>query len=171
MTIQLIAEHDVSGVSMDMIAERAGVSKATIYRRWSSRDELIAEAMRYMQRPGASPDTGSLRRDLEILLLELVDYLNRPDEGRVMMALLNGALRSRELAKIRKSAADDARSAYKLAIDRAIARGEVDAKVNVRLMTDMLISPFLHQRLVENSKARKRDIAPVVDAVIKGFAR
>ena len=41
LTFQLIADHDVSGVSVDMVAARAGVSKATIYRRWRSREELI----------------------------------------------------------------------------------------------------------------------------------
>jgi AcrR family transcriptional regulator len=170
-TIQLIAEHDVSGVSVDMIAERAGMSKATIYRRWPSRSELITEAMRYTRRPGVNPDTGSLRGDLQALLAELLEYLNRPDGSRIMMSLLNGAMRTPELAEIRKSAASDARSAYKIAIERGIKRGELDKPINTRLMIDMLIAPFLYQRLVENTKARRSDVDQIIDAALTAFGR
>ena len=170
-TIRLIAEHDVSGISIDMVAERAGVSKATIYRRWASRSDLIAEALRYTRRPGANPNTGTLRGDLRELLIELVGYLNRPEGGRVMIALLNAAIRSPELAKIRDEADRDARLAYKKVIDRAIERGELDKAVDTRLMTDILIAPFLYQRLVEGTEARKNEIDRMIDTVIAGFER
>jgi phosphopantetheine adenylyltransferase len=78
-------------------------------------------------------------------------------------------MRTPALDDIRKSAATDARGAYKLVIDRARKRGEIALTVNIRLMTDMLISPFLYQRLIENTKARKREIRQVIDAVIAAF--
>src|SRR6478735_7120611 len=51
------------GLTMESVRERAGVGKATIYRRWSSKEELVRDAIAYMHDDVAAPDTGSLRGD------------------------------------------------------------------------------------------------------------
>ena len=129
----------------------------------------MVEALTYMRRPGANPDTGSLREDLTILLKELAEFLNRADGGRVFVSFLNAAIRDEKLAAVRRAAAEDARAAYKAAITRAIKRGELDKKVNVRLFTDMLISPFLYHRIVDNTIARQSDVPRIIDAVLTAF--
>lgn len=169
ITRVLIAELDVSGVTVDLIAEKAGVSKTTIYRRWQSRDELILEAIMSLRRPEMDPDTGSLRQDLTILLLELVDFLNNPEGGRVHASFLNAAVRSPKLAAINRDERKRTRANYERAIHRAIARKEIRKDANVRLMIDLLISPFLLRRLVENASARKSDIAAVLDIVLSSY--
>lgn len=171
ITIELIAQRDVSGVTMDLVAERAGVSKPTLYRRWPSRDALILDAIVRLHRPGGEPGTGSIRTDLALLLRELVDFLNRPEKGKVHAAFLNAAVRNPELAALNRAETKKARSSYERAIKRAIERGELVKNTNIRLMIDMLISPFLYCRLVENVDARKADIHPVIDIVLAAFAR
>ena len=66
-TIDVLAEHGVSGATVDEVAERAGVSKATIYRHWGSRARLIHAAISSLDGPYVEPDTGSLRDDLAAL--------------------------------------------------------------------------------------------------------
>ena len=167
LTFQLIADHDVSGVSVDMIAARSGVSKATIYRRWRSREELIQATIDGMRRPARDPDTGSLRGDLAALLEELVEFLNRPVAGKVFAAFLNAAVRNPELSALNREMTRDVRSVYERAIQRAIERKELVSDVDVRLLIDMLISPFLYRLLVDNADARTADIEPVIDMILK----
>ena len=169
LTFQLIADHDVSGVSVDMIAARSGVSKATIYRRWPSREALIQATIDSLRRPAKDPDTGSLRGDLTVLLGELVEFLNRPVGGKVFAAFMNAAVRNPNLAALNREMTRDARSVYETVIRRAIMRGELDKTVDVQLLTDILISPFLYRLLVDNSEARPEDVAPVIDMAIKAF--
>lgn len=169
ITFHLIAEHDVSGVTVDMVAAKAGVSKATIYRRWESRTALLAEAMTRLRRPGVSPDTGSLRDDLAKLLKVLVDFLNRPDTGRVFASFINAAVRDPELAALQKEISKGARLDYEQVLQRSIARGELAAEVDMQFMIDLLIAPFLYQGIVEHAKVRPRDIERVVDAVLTAF--
>jgi AcrR family transcriptional regulator len=169
ITVQLIAEHDVSGISVDMIAEKAGVSKATIYRRWSSRDELIYDAMSLIEYPQAQPDTGSLRGDLAVLLKGLVVFLNRPDGGRVYAAFLNTAMRDAKLSALRRKIARKARSNYEAVIRRAIERGELRRDTDIKLLIDMLIAPFIYRRIADNSKARPSEVPAVIDIAIASF--
>lgn len=169
LTFQLIADHDVSGVSVDMIAARAGVSKATIYRRWRSREELIQATIDGMRRPARDPDTGSLRGDLTVLLGELVEFLNRPVGGKVFAAFLNAAVRNPDLAALNREMTDDVRSVYEAVIRRAVARGELEQDLDVRLVIDMLIAPFIYRLLVDNAEARPQDVEPVIDLIVRAY--
>jgi AcrR family transcriptional regulator len=168
IAIQLIAQNDISGMTVDKVAEKSGVSKATIYRRWRSRDALIFDAITYMHRPVADPDTGSLREDLTILIKELVAFLNRPDGGKVFASFLNASVRNPNLSKLQQQISKGARAGYEKAIGLAIRRGELPENVNVRLMIDIIISPFLF-RIIENTVARQSDIQPVIDVALAAF--
>ena len=168
-TIKLIAEHDVSGISVDMVAETTGVSKATIYRRWPSREILIYEALSYIEYPENNPDTGSVREDLAVLLRGLVGFLNRPDDGKVYAAFLNAAIRDTKLAALRREVARKARLDYEKVIVRAIERGELSAGTNVRLLVDILIAPFVYRRIGDNTNARLSDVKRIIDIALASF--
>lgn len=168
-TIQLIAEHDLSGVTVDMVADTAGVSKATIYRRWPSREDLFFEALSYMRYPQADPDTGSLREDLTVLLKGLVHFLNRPDGGKVYAAFLNAAIRDSKLAALRREVARSARADYERVLFRGIERGEIASDINMRLVIDILTAPFIYRRLGDNMNARLSDVSRVIDVVLAAY--
>lgn len=168
-TIQLIAELDVPGVSVDMVAERAGVSKATIYRRWPSRDDLMFEAMTYIKYPQADPDTGSVKADLAILLSDLVHFLNRPDGGKVYASFLNAALRNSKLAELRSEVSRKARIVYRTAIERGISRGELRSDTKTNLLIEILIAPFVYRRVGSPEDVPEDIIADVIDIALSGF--
>lgn len=170
-TIDLIAEQGVAGVAVDTVAARAGVSKATIYRHWGSRARLIHAAISSLQRPFVEPDTGSLREDLTFLLQQLVWYLDRPDTGRVLPSFMEAAARDPELDALRQQTIREARAVYERVIGRGIERGELPTDVDVRLVIDLAMSPFIYRRVVAQSSVQPADIAPVVDAVLAAFSR
>ena len=81
--IDLVAEIGYDAMSIEAVAARAKSSKATIYRRWPGKAELVAEAMRRRSRAGPRglPDTGSLRGDLLALVQRMFDGMNGVDGG------------------------------------------------------------------------------------------
>jgi AcrR family transcriptional regulator len=171
ITIQLIAEYDISGVTVDMVAEMAGVSKATIYRKWPSRADLIYDALAYVPRPGGNPDTGSLRGDLSILLGDLVAYLEQPQAGRVFASFLNAAVRNPQLGALRQQTTKAARASYEQVLQRAVARGELADDVDILFLVDTIISPFLYHSMVDPTATQPRPVQPVIDMILKAFAR
>jgi AcrR family transcriptional regulator len=77
--LQVLAESGYTGLTMDAVASTAGVGKATIYRRWRTKSDLVADAVAELsQLIVTAPDTGSLEGDLRVLLRWLVDAVNGP---------------------------------------------------------------------------------------------
>jgi AcrR family transcriptional regulator len=171
VTIDLIAEHGVSGVAVDTVAATAGVSKATIYRHWGSRARLIHAAISSQQQPFVEPDTGSLRDDLSVLLQQMVWYLNRPETGRILPSFIDAAARDPELEALRQQTIREAREVYERVIRRGIERGELPEGVDVRLVTDLAMSVFIYRRVVDQSPIDPADIGPLGDTVLAATAR
>ncbi|XVQ14606.1 TetR/AcrR family transcriptional regulator [Spirillospora sp. CA-255316] len=167
-TLDLIAEHGVTAVTVEAVADRSGVSRPTIYRRWGSRDSLIRASYSWMLRSPAEMDTGSVRGDLIALLRQLVGYLNRV---RVFPSLMEAAARDPELAAMREEAERGARVTYERVLRRGVERGELPADVDVRLFTELVVSPFVYRRVVGQAEIDPASIEPVVDAVLAAFSR
>ncbi|MGH2910532.1 MAG: helix-turn-helix domain-containing protein, partial [Solirubrobacteraceae bacterium] len=72
-TLVVLAEHGYDGMTIDMVAARAGSARATVYRRWPTKAELVLEAVARMSRDDVGddplPDTGSLRGDMTAMIL------------------------------------------------------------------------------------------------------
>jgi AcrR family transcriptional regulator len=169
-TLAVIAEQGVMGISVDAVAARAGVSKATIYRHWGSRARLIHAAISSLQPPMVEPDTGSLRDDLVVLLTSLVDYFDSPTIARVFPSLLDAAVRDPELAALHQETLRMGRASFERVVHLAIARGEVPADVDVHLVVDLARAPIIYRRVVAQTPVLASDIAPVVDAVLAAFS-
>lgn len=169
-TIDLVAEHGVSGLTVDAVAARAGVGKATIYRHWGSRARLVHDAVSCMKDPLEEPDTGSLRGDLISLVRQVVKYLRQDDTARVLPSLLDAAVREPELAELRIESIRHRRSLFERAVQRAVERGELPEDVETQLLIDLVVAPFFYRRLMALSQVRASDVEPVVDAVLRAFS-
>jgi AcrR family transcriptional regulator len=170
-TIDVLAAQGVTGATVDAVAARAGVSKATIYRHWGSRARLIHAAISSLEGPEVEPDTGSLREDLTVLLRHLVDYFNRPDIGRIFPSFIDAASRDRELADLHEQTMRRARAAFEPVVRRGIARGELPEDLDVDLFVDLVRAPLIYRRAVARLPVRTTDIEPVVDIVLGAFSR
>ena len=138
--IGLVAEQGFNGTSMDEVAERAGVSKATIYRRWPSKDALIIDAHRSMLDDAGPTDTGSLRGDLFALLDRVADALEDERIAGMMQASVGEMLTNPELSTVFREQVLLPRLALVGEIfNRARARGEVGAHVDWRTLAYALI--------------------------------
>jgi AcrR family transcriptional regulator len=87
--LTVLADAGYAGLTMDAVATEAGVGKATIYRRWRAKSDLVADAVRSLHAdPDTTPDTGSLQEDLCILVHGLVAAVNGP-LGAATLSLLS----------------------------------------------------------------------------------
>jgi AcrR family transcriptional regulator len=164
--LDLVAEHGVSGLTVDAVAARAGVGKQTIYRHWGSRARLIHTAISCMADVDEIPDTGSLRGDVIALLDQLVAFLARSDAGRVLPSLIDAAERDEELAELRAVNTAQRRATFEHVLRRAIERGELAADVDLELLIDLLAGPFFYRRLVGRRTIEVGEVAPLVDFVL-----
>jgi len=168
-TLDVIAEQGVMGISVDTVAARSGVSKATIYRHWGSRARLIHAAISSLQPPAIEPDTGSVRGDLLALLTSLVDYFDSPTVARVFPSFLDAAVRDPELRELRQETLRMGRASFERVVRMGIARGELPDDVDVHLVVDLARAPVIYRRVVAQTPVRTPDIAPIVDAVLAAF--
>ncbi|MFG1696353.1 TetR/AcrR family transcriptional regulator [Nonomuraea sp. NPDC049309] len=126
-TLDELTEVGYAGLTMEGVAERARASKASLYRRWPSRIELVMDAVyRSLPAPGSVPDTGNLRDDLVALLSITAEALHGP-AGEALRGLLGEALRGESpLGAIRRNTQGRARRLMEEVVQRAVERGEVD---------------------------------------------
>ena len=170
-TIRVIAEQGVTGATVDAVAARAGVSKATIYRHWGSRARLIHGAISSLEGPYVETEGNSVREDLTVLLWHLVEFFNRPDIGHVFASFIDAAARDPELAELHQQTMARARASFEQVVRRGIRRGELPADLDVGLFIDVVRAPFIYRRVVAQSPVRPADIEPVVDLVLGAFSR
>jgi AcrR family transcriptional regulator len=122
--LQLMAEHGVRDLRMDDVAERAGVGKATIYRRYRSKDELVSDAVATLVNEIVIPDTGSTRADLTALMMQAVELYSGQLAARLMPAVLEEARRNPELAStVRDQFLSGRRAALSAVLKRGVSRG------------------------------------------------
>ena len=160
-----LAEHGFRGLTMDGVARRAGVGKSAIYRRWPSKVEMTAEALRTLSVSAAAvPDTGSLDGDLLALLTEIRSWLDDSRIRRVYPDLLAEAQRNPVLAEaLMDYVGRPRRARAQVVLDRAAERGELAAAADQDLMLDALAA-LVFWRLIALSR-------PATDEHLRRVAR
>jgi AcrR family transcriptional regulator len=143
-TLAGVAEQGYDRLSMDDIASRAGVGKAAIYRRWPSKAVVVADAIAHWRRrlgPVESPNTGSLRGDIDALVAAVPD-LNDAELNtiQVIIGVATAAMHNPVLA----AALDDLvlaipRQVVRSVLDRAVTRGEIPAGRDLSLIPDVAL--------------------------------
>lgn len=164
---ELLGEVGYDRMSMDAVAARARASKATIYRAWENKPELVMEALtqRYGDTPDA-PDTGSLRGDLTSLLTAACTVVNG-DDGAIVMGLLTAASRDADLARtMHRVLYDMKHPLYETMLGRAVARGEVPAGTDAHLLHELVHALVLTKRLQGSEALDEAYVARVVDRVL-----
>ena len=171
---ELLLARGLSAVSMDAVAERAGVSKATIYRWWPTKETLALDAL-YTEWAAARPhprDTGSLRGDLLSLLRPWARLAGSWPYGRVVAALLTEAQTDPVFAaEYRERFVEPRRQQAREIFRRAIERGEIPADTKVEVALDLLYGPLYHRLLHGHAPLNDRFVREVIDMVLDGVRR
>jgi AcrR family transcriptional regulator len=142
--LQAVAEHGFDKMSIEDVAARAGVGKAAIYRRWSSKAEVVAEAIARWRRtlgPVQPPNTGSLRGDIDALLAAVPDLDDADVKTiNVIMGVATAATRNPVLAAaLDELVLSQPRRMISVVLDQAVARGEILASRDLSLVPDVAL--------------------------------
>jgi AcrR family transcriptional regulator len=171
-TLDLIAELGVYEFRTEDVAARAGVGKGAIYRRYRSKDDLVAAAIAALvSEEIAVPDTGSTREDLLVLMLEAVELYRGSLAGRLMPNLIGAIARKPELARaVRDGFLAGRRAALSEVLRRGVERGDLRPDLDVELALDVLAGPLFYRLLVTGGPIDEQLAEGVADLILRGFA-
>lgn len=144
-----IVEVGYGRLSFEAVADRAGVHKTTLYRRWPTRETLVIEALlAQSERTVPVPDTGSVRADLRLVLHGVVGNLTSPRGSALARTLLGEAGHSPEIAELTRQFWGERYALVEQIIRRAVERGELPESANAEQLIESLIGPLYLRALV-----------------------
>ncbi|CAM5458489.1 TetR/AcrR family transcriptional regulator [Streptomyces aurantiogriseus] len=166
--LDLLREVGYDALTMDAVAARTRSSKATLYRQWGGKAELVVKAMRH-SKPGriADVDTGSLRGDLHTLVT-LEDDCTMERNSSLMRALAMAVHSNPDLMRAFKELlVEPEMDEFKRVMQRAIDRGEVRADCPAReYIVHMLVGAFATRTLIDDLPPTQEFLRSYIDAVV-----
>jgi len=176
--LELMAEHGVEGFRTDDVADRAKVGKATIYRRYRSKDELVAAAVEALvseitvPHEGLTREEGSTREELLALMRGAVDLYTGELAAGLMPSLVAAMRKSPELARtVREGFVAGRRAELREVLERGVARGDLVSDLDFELALDVLGGPLFYRLLITGGPIDERLAHGVVELILTGFAR
>jgi len=170
-TLELLVEAGYGSLTMEAVRTRAGVGKATIYRRWASKEELVRDAIVFLHDEFDTPDTGSLRGDYEALATVVRASASRGG-ATLMPRLLGEAVNDPELFAIfRANLVEPRRAALRAVLARAVARGEIRGDIDLELILDLFAGPAVYRMLITaGDMSQMFSPEEQLDALMNGLA-
>lgn len=171
-TGKLLAERGYTATSIETIARRAGVGKATIYRRWRSKEELVVELLSHVA-AGVEPvpDLGDTRSELLRLVSEASEHLKRTPTGGIIQGLASELSRNPKLSRlVRERVISLRRAEVGKVLGRGIARGDLRADTDAEIAHELLIGPAYYHLLLGGKQLDTQFAGRIVDAFLRGAA-
>ncbi len=169
--LDLLAEGStIEALSIEAIAARAGVGKATIYRRWSGKDALMRDALSRLKGVLAQPAGRSLREDL-VLLVGAVGRHIDPRAAKIMPCLVPEVHRSPDHFQVYQSVIEPRRQLMREVLRRGVRSGELRADLDIEVAMALLTGPMLVQRMLRWNAELDEESLPgrIVDGVLDGI--
>ena len=171
-TLELLATEGYANLTMSGVATQAGVSTATLYRRWTSKLDLVIAVLQARAEERPVPDTGSLRGDCRAILRDVVEASQTTNAGPILPGLVGEIGRNPELAEaLRTNLIAPRRAAFVQVLERAAARGELRAGLDHELVIDLLIGPLYHRLLMTGAPVDDRAADALARLVIRAIAK
>jgi AcrR family transcriptional regulator len=165
----IIGEDGLEGLTMDAVARRAGVAKATIYRRFPGKVDLIAATCTALSpTQGEVPDTGSLRGDLIEIMSTIVEHFEESAGGRMMPSIVAASINNPEVRAALQKFSAGRRSRMTKVLRRAAARDELADDVDVELLGDQIVGVVVYRLLVTGRPLTRAVVERTVDQALRG---
>ncbi|MCW2740620.1 MAG: TetR family transcriptional regulator [Blastococcus sp.] len=165
--LRLLADVGYAALTMDAVASEAGVGKATIYRRWRTKQDLVVDTISDLNRAEATPpDTGSLEGDLRLMLRSLVAVITGPT-GAATLSLLSSVPHQPALAAaFRNGPLAVWRDSFRQIWDRAEERGEIRPGVAGTAATETTSALLVQRWLLTGEPVDEAYADEVLDTVV-----
>ncbi|WP_405140542.1 TetR/AcrR family transcriptional regulator [Sphaerisporangium sp. NBC_01403] len=148
-TLAELVDKGYAALSVENVAQRAGVHKTTVYRRWEDRESLLTDALaEHMAMDIPVPDTGAIETDLRALARSLVQSFASPAGQAILAAMFTGAAHLPEIAAARRHVFDDRLTRAEPVVTRAIERGELPGDTDPAELFKTLAAPIYLRLLI-----------------------
>jgi AcrR family transcriptional regulator len=165
-TLEVLADVGYDRLTMDAVAAKAKASKATLYRRWTNKVSLVIEALQHTKAPGETPDTGSLRGDLQQVFCG-VGGLSDPSSVATFASVLTAISRDEAFAEaFRREVIGPKIAVSRQLWERARDRGELRPDADLDLLEPALAGIILHRVFVMGEVPDLDVITRVIDQII-----
>jgi AcrR family transcriptional regulator len=148
-TAEILVKEGIGAVSIEAVARRAGV--ATLYRHFGGLDGLVFAAAAASVSETVAPDTGSLLGDLREIQRHYLDIARSSINREVFAWMLTRAMHSPDAAALFRKERIQPRGPTVVALQRAIARGELPPTTNIELAMHLIQGPLISKRIIDNS--------------------
>jgi AcrR family transcriptional regulator len=174
-TLALFAEEGLAGLSIEAIAERAGVGKTTIYRRWSSKEDVIKDALTLFRADPFFPDTGTIRDDLLSIAKEAqVLFNHHPLMAKLTTKLIAEIKTKPEIYRVFYEKLVTPRiQQFRQMVERAKARGELRPELDTTFIVSLIFTllvygPFFTE-LIDLDAQQVYEPEEAVDTLLHGI--
>ncbi|MCW2779596.1 MAG: transcriptional regulator, TetR family [Marmoricola sp.] len=167
---ELILVHGFDNMTVDDVASRAKVGKATVYRRWARKDDLALAAMQQLystQMP--VPDCGNLREDLRQSYLGALAFANSPEGAAYFRMSIGESMRDQRITALYRDAVEGAESASREIFERAIARGEIRSGPAIGYAIEWLAGILTIRTVIDRRPLAVEEIDAMVDFTLHGL--
>ncbi len=164
--LEILLTEGVRAVTGDEVARRSGVAKTTLYRHFGSTDVLVFAVVEDSVSAMAPPDTGTLRGDLETIHRRYLDIAAAPQNRELFAWMVSKALESPENRELFHRARVQPRGPTLVALQRAIARGEIAAETDLDMAMHVIQGPLISKRIVDNSDVTPHDLDVMLDMTL-----
>jgi AcrR family transcriptional regulator len=168
--IDVLAEVGFDGMTVDMVAARAKAGKATLYRRWTSKSDLVIDAVSCMKDRGADPaelpDTGTLRGDL-IAMIKPHSIEDGEKKTRVMAGIVSLLAKEPDLAQVAHAAIMEPRVRInRVLLQRAIDRGEIAPVADIDTLALVVPAMVAYRVLMLHQPIEREFLVSLIDGVL-----
>lgn len=169
-TLELLAEVGFEAMSIEAISARAGVGKTTIYRRYSGKEELVADAIESLRQDVVIPDTGHLWSDLDALIENAAQITLSPLGRQTVAMIISSASSNSQFAQIYWTKyMQPRRQAFAVVLERAKVRNEVQADLDAGLVFDTMSGIMLYALIFQpTSESWTQYVCRALNLLFKG---
>jgi len=169
-TLDLLKEKSLRDVTSDAIAQRAGVSKATLYKWWPNKSAIALDAvMSRIEREVKAPDTGSAIGDFTAHLQRVIHFLDSPVGNAIRELIAEGQSDSDFLTRFHERFAKTRRGLVRVLLERAVRRGELREGVDPELALDLMFGPLVYRLLLGHAPLDDAQAKAMVLAAFRGL--
>jgi len=170
-TLELLEEIGYERLQLSDVAKRAQVNKTTVYRRWPTKANLVADLLAsFTQINVATPDTGSLQGDLEQLLSDIAAVLTNRAVRAILYGTLSGADDGADIRLTQAGFWQDRFRRSGALVERASDRGEISPDTDPRSLLEMAASPIYFRTLFTTDEVDREFISETARRTVRAFS-
>lgn len=167
--VDLLRDGGVEALSVDGVASRSGVSRASVYRRHQNRIDLMEAAFNAAATaPTTPPDTGSIRTDLIEIVRRVHAALHDTESGRLLPSMVSAAKDNAEVREALERFTTARRTPTIEAIERGVERGELQPDIDPDLVADVLVGAVMYRVLMRNGTFDEEQTSALVGVILSG---